>query len=418
MSSSVDDRPGFRLRDHLTPALRRLFALILPLGVGVYAVVGAVPGVLLPLQVQGVDPSSKAANLAIVTGIGAFVAMVAGPVAGMISDRTRSRFGRRGPWMVVGALTTGLSLIGIGFANGIVQLTIAWCIAQLTLNVLISPMSAILPDRVPSAIRGTFATLTGLGTMIGNVAGQFLGSALSTNIHGAYLILAGLLVVVVVLFVVFTVDPATTDMTREPFSVVVFARTFWVNPRKHPDFGWGFLNRLMLFTGFFLISGYQLYILQDYIGMKEAAVGAVPILGGIMLVGVLIGSAISGPLSDRAGRRKPFVVTAGVVMAVAMIVPFFIPTFTGMVVYMAVSAFGFGLYMAVDGALMSEVLPAEADFGKDLGVLNIAATLPQTIAPFLGGLIVVVLGYQALFPSALVLSLLGALAVIPIKSVK
>lgn len=418
MTTEMQLQVNGRLRDHLTPELSRLFSLILPLGIGIYLVVGAVPGVLLPLQVAEIDEASKAGHLAIVTGVGAAVAMVASPIAGMMSDRTRSRYGRRTPWMVAGALATGLSLIGMGLASGLAQLTIAWSITQLTLNLVISPTSAILPDRVPSAIRGTFAMLVGLGTMIGNVLGQAVGAGLASNVSRAYLFLAGVLIVVVVTFVTFTKEPSSEDMPRERFSGLTFLRTFWVNPKQHPDFGWGFLNRLVLFTGFFLIAGYQLYVLQEYIGLGSDAVHAVPILGGIMLLGVVIGSSVSGPMSDRVGRRKPFVITAGIVMALAMAIPFFVPTLAGMFVFMAVASLGFGIYVAVDGALMSEVLPAFEDNGKDLGVLNIAATLPQTIAPFLGGLIVVGFGYRALFPAAMVLAFMGALAVVPIKAVR
>jgi MFS family permease len=336
----------------------------------------------------------------------------------MLSDRTRSRFGRRAPWMLLGALATALSLIGIGSANGLVQLTVAWVITQVTLNLLISPMTAILPDRVPTAIRGTFATLVGLGTMLGSVLGQAAGAGLSSNIHTAYLVLAGVLVLVVTGFVLFARDTPSEDLPRDPFSWRVFLRTFWVDPRKHPDFAWGFLNRLLLYTGFFLVYGYQLYVLQDYIGLGDRAVNAVPVLGGIMVVAVLIAAAISGPLSDRLGRRKPFVLTAGLLMACALVIPFLLPTLAGMMIYMALAATGFGLYMAVDSALMSQVLPTAADHGKDLGVLNIAATLPQTIAPFIGGALVVSLGYRALFPVAIVLAVAGALAVLPIKSVR
>jgi MFS family permease len=90
-----------------------------------------------------------------------------------------------------------------------------------------------------------------------------------------------------------------------------------------------------------------------------------------------------------------------------------------MIAYSFVGGLGFGAYMSVDGALMSEVLPSKVDFGKDLGVLNIAATLPQTLGPAIAGAIVLIFhGYAALFPIGAVIAILGAIAVIPIKSVR
>jgi MFS family permease len=105
-------------------------------------------------------------------------------------------------------------------------------------------------------------------------------------------------------------------------------------------------------------------------------------------------------------------------MAVGMVIPVFLPSVTGMVLFSIVVGLGFGAYAAVDGALMSELLPSSGTYAKDLGVLNLAATLPQTLSPFVGGAIVLAFGYVALFPIGIVLAVLGALAIIPIKSVR
>lgn len=402
----------------LSPGLRRLFGFIVPVNLGIYIVVGAIPGVLLPLQVQGIDEANKAANLALITGIGAAAAMIAGPVVGLLSDRTRTRFGRRTPWLVGGALAAGLALLGMGLANGIAQLVVAWAITQIALNLVISPLTAILPDRVPATVRGLFSTCSGLGMMVGILGGQGLGAALSAHIQAAYLILPGLMLVVITLFAVFCPDTSSRDRVKEPFSLVVFLRTFWVNPVRHRDFFWGFTSRLTLYTGYYLIAGYQLYILQDYIGLGGRAVDTVPLLGAVNLIVMIVAIGVSGPLSDRMGRRKPVVAVAAAVMAASMAIPLFLPTLAGMLIHTAICGLGFGTYMAVDAALMSEVLPSEGTFAKDLGVLNIAATLPQTIGPFLAGAIVIAFSYSALFPVGIALAILGALSVLRIKSVR
>ncbi len=399
--------------------LRKLLIWMLPTNISIFLIWGAVPGILLALQIQHIDESAKAANLALVTGIGAFGAMLAQPIAGMVSDRTRSRFGRRAPWMVLGALVGGLSLIGMGLANGLVQITLAWVMVQIAFNFAQGPLSAVMPDRVPRSVRGTFAALSGLGLMLGSIGGQILGSQLASNIPAGYVVLAGIALVVVTLFVVFNPDRSSVGEPRESFSMVLFLKTFWVNPVAHPDFFWGFTGRLLLYNGYFAVSGYQLYMLQDYIGLGESAISYVPLLGMISLVGIIAASLVSGPLSDKFGRRKIFVVIASVLLAVALLVPFVSPTLTGMMIYSAISGVGFGCFQAVDTALITEVLPSKTDFGKDLGVVNIAATLPQTLAPAVAGVIVVSFGgYGTLFPVAMVLALLGAVAILPIKSVR
>jgi MFS family permease len=227
------------------------------------------------------------------------------------------------------------------------------------------------------------------------------------------------MIVVLTAFVVLCREPSSTDRVNEPFSLAIFLRTFWVSPRRHPDFFWGFIARLALFTGYFLVTGYQLYVLQDYVGLTDdEAIKLVPVLGILTLVSLVLTTSISGLLSDRYGRRKPFVIASSVVMGVGLFVPFVVPTVAGMIAYTIIAGLGFGMYQAVDSALMSEVLPSDGSYAKDLGVLNIAATLPQTIGPFLGGGIVVAFGYRALFPISLVLAVLGAAAILPIKSVR
>ncbi|GAA2010744.1 MFS transporter [Microbacterium ulmi] len=405
-------------KSKLTPPVRRLFGFITPLNIVLYTIVGAVPGMFLPLQLQALDEANKAQNLGIITGVGAAVAIVASPVLGLLSDRTRSRFGRRTPWILGGALLTGLALIFMGVANGFIQLLIGWIMVQVAINFIISPLTALLPERVPVSARGVFSTLSGIGLMLGTLGGSIYGAAMAKNISAGYLLLPGILLILVVLFVVLAPDASSKDQVNERFSIVLFLKTFWVSPRKHPDFAWGFWGRITLFTGYFLIYGYTLYILQDYIGLGEDAVSTVPRLSLVLLVAALIALAISGPLSDRVGRRKPIVIVAALLMGAGMLIPFVMPTMLGMFLYAGIAGLGFGAYLSADAALMSELLPSQDTYAKDLGVLNIAATLPQSLGPFIGSLIVVSFGYAPIFPLGLALAIVGALCIVPIKAAR
>jgi MFS family permease len=403
----------------VTGDLRRLLWSLLVANFSIFIIWGSVPTILLAFQVQGIDPAHKAAQLALITAVGALCATVAQPIAGVISDRTRSRFGKRARWMVAGAFVGGLALVGMGLANTIVQLLIGWIIVQVAYNFAQGPLSAIMPDRTPTTVRGTFSAFAGIGLMVGSVAGQIVGATLSGHIFGAYLLMAGLALVVLVLFLVFNPDVDNRAEPRAPFRLGDFLRTFWVSPRQHPDFFWGFTGRLLLYVGYFLISGYLLYILQDYIGLGKAGVGWIPFLGVATLIGIVASIAIAGPLSDRLQRRKIFVVIAAVLVAVALAIPFISPTLPAMFAFALISGLGFGAYQAVDTALVSEILPARDTFAKDLGVVNIAQALPQTVAPALAGTIVVLFhSYAALFPIGAVVVVLGAAAILPIKAVR
>ncbi|WP_426518105.1 MFS transporter [Diaminobutyricibacter sp. McL0618] len=400
--------------------LRRLFIWIIPANIGIFILWGSILGILLPAQIAGIDPANKIANLAIIATIGSFTAMIGQPIAGLLSDRTRSRFGRRSGWIIGGAIIGGLGLVGMAASSTIVEVAIAATIMQVAYNFAQGPLSAVLPDRVPRKSRGTFSALSGLGVMVGALGGQILGSKLAANIPVGYLFLAGFSIIILSLFVIFNPDHSSKEQVNEPFSLSIFLHTFWVSPTKHPDFFWAFTGRLLLYTGYFMVTGYQLYILTDYIHLGSAgALAAIPLFGIASLLGIIVATVVAGPISDRIGRRKPFVFASSILVGAALIIPMVSPTFAGWLAFSVVSGLGFGAFQSVDQALMSEVLPSATSFGKDLGVVNIAATLPQTIAPAVAGFIILSFGgYIALFPIGIVLSILGAFAVWFIKAVK
>ena len=397
--------------------IRRLLFWIVPANLGIFLIWGAVPGILLPQQITLLDPANKVANLAIVATIGALFAMIAQPIAGQISDRTRSRFGRRAPWMILGALAGALSLVGLAFANTLVGIAIAWVLVQVFYNFAQGPLSAVMPDRVPLARRGTFAALSGIGLMVGALGGSIIGSLFFNSIAAGYITFAAISVVAMALFTLFNPDYPSTELVREPFRFGDFLRTFWVSPITHPDFFWAFTGRLLLYTGYFAVTGYQLFILTDYLGVEKPET-VIPLLGLISLAGILIATIVSGPLSDRVGRRKPFVFASSLVTGLAMLLPWIAPSLESWMIFTFIAGLGFGMFQAVDTALMSEVLPSAKSFAKDLGVVNIAATLPQTLAPGVAGAIVLLFGYAGLFPVGIALSILGAFAVWPIKATR
>jgi MFS family permease len=196
-------------------------------------------------------------------------------------------------------------------------------------------------------------------------------------------------------------------------------RMFWVSS-QHPDFAWTFAARFMLYSGYFLVSSYTLYTLQDYVGLgTEGAVQVLPVVGVATLVGVLVSTPVAGFLVDRFERTKPILVIVATVLGIGSLVPLFVPTVGGMITYAAVSGFGFGAYLSVDYVLITQVLPSSSDAAKDLGLINITATLPQTVAAAGAGLIITLFhGYTALFPIAAVLGLLGGLLLLPLRSVR
>ena len=212
-------------------------------------------------------------------------------------------------------------------------------------------------------------------------------------------------------------DPALPKSELGAFNLRAFAKGFYISPVRYPDFGWAWLTRLLVNVGNQLTIVYLLFFLRDIIKHEDPAFGVL-ILTGIYAVMVMITAVIAGPWSDRVGKRKPFVIGSSATIAMAALIMAFFPVWPGALAGAAVLGIGFGAYLAVDFALLTQVLPKAADRGKDLGVINIANSLPQVIAPLLAFLAVKFFGgYGTLFITAAVIGLLGAVFVVKIKGV-
>ncbi|RKE05154.1 MFS transporter [Streptomyces sp. TLI_171] len=406
--------------EYRTPGQRRLLTGLMVNSTALYAVYGAVPAVLLANLVADIAPDSKSTSLGVISAVGAVGAMLANPVSGALSDRTRSRYGRRAPWMAGGALLGGLSLIAVGVGNSLLWVGVAWTLAQIFLNGLQAPLTAVIPDRAPADKRGLFSSAAGLAQMLGAVAGTAVAAAFANALGLGFAAFGVLVIAGTAVFLLLNREPSATDTRHEPFHWNDFLRGFWVSPRTHPDFAWAFLGRFLLILGYYAVSSYQLYVLDDYIGLtRDQANDLMPLLSLAMLPGMIAMIVVSGPWSDRVGRRKPFVVAASLGMALALLLPLVLRSEASMFAYSVLTGVAFGMYMAVDTALMTQVLPRPDDAAKDMGVLNIANALPQALAPAVAAAVIGLLGgYRSLFATAIVLVLLGAISVLPIRAVR
>lgn len=403
------------------PATRALLPWMAATSVFLFATYAALGGILLPIQVAMVSEADKVANLATVSTVSFIFTLFAQPIVGAFSDRTRGRLGRRAPWMIIGSSIAALALLGLGGMRNVLWITVFWVVIQVSLNALQGPLSAIVPDRFPRSRRGAASAMVGMGTMIGATAGVVVAGQFASNLGIGYTVFGIGVLLVTILFVVFNRDSSSVDLVVEPFAWKQFLSGFWINPKENPDFAWAFAARFFFILGYFVISAFQLYILTDYIGLslQDAAVSA-GLLSVAGLATTLVSIVLAGFWSDKLGRRKIFIYAASVIMVIGLAIPLAMPTMTGMIIMSAVNGFGFGLYMACDTALMTEVLPGGGiSAGKDLGILNVATNIPQAMSPAIAGVIIGSFGgYPILFVFGMISVVVAALVLIPIKSVR
>lgn len=393
------------------PVPARWTALLTLASLGLFTAFFGPLQVLLGRQAQELAPQNKELALGLVVGLGAGVSMLANPLFGALSDRTPWAAGRRLPWTAIGALGGAVSLAVLAVAPNIAVMALGWCLAQLTLNAMLAALMAAIPDQVPHRQRGTVGGWFGVGQTLGIVAGSGIAAAVG-GLGAGYLVCAGFLLLATMPYLALRRDTVLTE--RPP---KLRWREFWISPRRHPDFGWAWLTRFLINTGNSIAIVYLLFFLQDAVGHPDPDDG-VFVLTAVYAVTLLSTVVVAGIWSDRVGRRRVFVSGAGVVMAVAAALLAAWPAWPGAVLAAAVLGLGFGAYTSVDIALMTEVLPAATDRGKDLGVINVASALPQVLAPAIAAPIVTYLGgYPVLYAVAAAFVLTGAVLVHRIRSV-
>jgi MFS family permease len=385
--------------------------------VGINAAFFGPINVFIGQQAISIDAPSKEAILSLVTACGAAVSLVANPLFGALSDRTTSRFGRRAPWVLTGAVLAAAALLAMSVSASVALMVLFWCLVQLGANAAYAAIFAAVPDRVPVAQRGGVGGLAAMGQTLGVLAGAVFGAVVSGNFMVGCWLCAGALLVSVLPYLFHRNDPALPNSGLGAFNVRGFAKGFYISPVRYPDFGWAWLTRLLVNVGNQLTIVYLLFFLRDIIKHADPAFGVL-VLTGIYAAMVMATAVIAGPWSDRVGKRKPFVIASSATIAMAALIMAFFPFWPGALAGAAVLGIGFGAYLAVDFALLTQVLPKAADRGKDLGVINIASSLPQVIAPLLAFLALKYFGgYGTLFTTAAVIGLLGAVFVVKIKGV-
>jgi MFS family permease len=402
---------------------KRWIALIALANLGLYLGYFGPITVLLPNQVQAIaGPAHKVAVLGWVTAIGAAVAMISNPVAGALSDRTTSRFGRRHPWTVCGALAGAAALVLLAGQHAIAGVIIAWCLAQAGLNAMQASVTAGVPDHVPVAQRGLVSGWIGLPQTVGVVLAVVLVTVVVTG-NAGYVLTAAVVVACALPFALTTPDPPLPPSARPPFAWRAFVRSFWLSPRRYPDFAWAWLTRFAVNLGNAMALLYLLYFLRDKIHYSrlfpgQKAEDGLLVLIIIYTVAVVLTAVTGGVISDRTGRRKLPVTVAGLVMAVPAVMLALWPSWPVAIASAAIMGLGFGVYLSVDQALVTQVLPSAAARAKDLGIINIANSGPQVLAPAIAAPLVSQFGgYPTLFLSVAVITVLGSAFVWKIRSI-
>ncbi|WP_051792429.1 MFS transporter [Amycolatopsis jejuensis] len=403
------------LRGRIGPLLTAMF-LVNVVG---YAANQAALAVLLPSQVASAAGDRAVPALALVTGISAIASFAIPPLVGVLSDRTRTRWGRRSPWILGGGIATAAALVLTGAVSTVTGLVIGWFLVQATVNVGLNIILATIPERIPPKRHGLASTVQGLGVPVGGVIGVQVGAAFVHSAVVAYALLAGLVLIASAVSAVLVRDRSAAEIDDPALPRPAIGRQFLAmfGTLRDRDYRWVFVSRAVIYLGYNIVFGFSLYILQDYITLPSGATpaGSVATAQTLTIALLTVGTLVSGPLVDRVGRHRGFVLVSALLLSSSVILPLISPTWPMFLVQAGLSGFALGTFLGVDLALATVVLPKTGDAGRDLGVFHIALTAPQVIAPFIAALAVTAGGYHALFIVGGVLAFLGSLTVLRVR---
>ncbi|MBL8088016.1 MAG: MFS transporter [Chthonomonas sp.] len=354
-------------------------------------------GVLMTYTVAVIVKATASANPAQLTGnilgIGSIAAIVVPLLVGPMSDRCLSHLGRRRPFMLTGTIMSIVGLAGIGFAAhqlSIPLLVLGYLITNLGNNIATAAYSGLIPDLVPMDQRGTasgfMAALSQLGTLLGLIAGAFLG-----KVHQVPMLMALLAVILGLSLVATMTMVKETAITEAPPAIPPskMLASLW-EPMKHNDFRWVWITRALVVMGFYCIQPFLIFFSADVLRGSDPSKTTL-LLGASVIVCASVSGLVGGMLGDRHGRKR-IVIWANSLMAIICVGFAIATTVPTAIVAAAIFGLAYGAYYSVDWALGSDVLPNHADAGKDMAVWHIAMTLPQAVAAPLAGQMIAAFG--------------------------
>lgn len=395
-----------------------------PVKIGIATGIGAllwlgpylgVNAVLLPAKVQQIIPSQKAQVVALLATAAMIAATLANIIIGGLSDLTRSKWGRRTPWIIAGSIGSLITLLWFNMAATVPMMVVAWCCYQIFLNAIVAPLLAFLQDQVAPKHRGTISSIYAFGYVIGQYGGQAVGAQFLGHIGTGIVVMGFLTLLSGPIAAIIVREPSSKAMPKKHFTFDMFLQNFIFPLHNARDFYLALFGKMLINTATTAIMGYQLYILSDYIKLNTAGQQKyVSIISMLLMVTAIVMSITAGPISDKMRSRKVPVFIAALLVAVGVIIPAFTSQAWSMIVYGLLAGLGMGIFFAVDQALNLEVLPNPQTAAKDLGILNLANTGSQILGPIVAAAIVTMAhgSYFGIFPVCAALALVGGVLIL------
>ncbi|MCL4506953.1 MAG: MFS transporter [Chloroflexi bacterium] len=384
-------------------------------------------------KVLELAPNQPNTALGFTTFAGLIVAILVQPIVGVLSDRARTRWGRRMPFFVVGTLLVMACLLLIALAPDFALLVAGVLMIQFASNTVQGPWQALIPDHVAEKQRGQASSIKAIYDILALIAGRAIAGQLVGRFSqwGQIAILAAVgvpsLVFVAALIITgFSAREGEDTANAAPQMTIrqALSSSFRIDLRAHPAFGWWFANRLLFWAAFIALNTFLLFYAIDVIKLQQdEAQRYIGTLSTVLGAALVIISIPSGWITDRIGR-KPLIVAAGLIAMLGTLIILIARDLGLVTVAAGVIGIGIGMFLSANWALITDIVPRN-EAARYLGVANIATAGGSAIARFIGGAIIDPLnhllgsstaGYMALYAIAALFFLLSALVILPLPT--
>ncbi|HEX8024888.1 MAG TPA: MFS transporter [Candidatus Limnocylindrales bacterium] len=360
---------------------------------GITSIMGGI-GVVVQKQIPAfVAGDLQGPAIALQSVLTTIMAAAIQPTIGMVSDFTISRWGRRKPFIAIGATLDILFLIGIGTANTYLTLVVFLVLIQFSSNFAQGPFQGYIPDLVPQAQVGLASALVGvmqtLGFVLGNIVISF---GVTTGSYLLPLLFLGAIEVGSAIGTIVWVREGRGARDRRGRSWLQIARLAWgTDILAERSFVNLVLSRLLFLAGTNMLLGFDVIFMQQTLHLTDAEQGQwITITGATVALLTVISTIPSARISDRVGR-KPVIYAACAIGAVGLVVLGLAPSIEIFIVGAVLIGVASGTFVAVDWALMTDIIPKAAS-GRYMGISNIAVAGGGPLAAFIGGVMLYVVG--------------------------
>jgi Na+/melibiose symporter-like transporter len=416
-NSSSGYRPAFRRRDYIKITI---------FGLALSALWGSLHSIILPLRLLDfVAESQKNTCLGLLTISGLLLAMAVQPIAGVLSDRSKFRWGRRRPYILLGGMVSLLLIPGIGLAGSYAAIFIIYCLLQISANTAQGPYQAFIPDLAPEGRRGLASGVKSLLEIIGGMGLVYIIIYLGNRLLGdeyswiwlVLMILAALLLIATLITIITVKERPGTASPKLPLLPTLY-QSYRIDISRSPGFILFLVSRLLFIMALTTIQSFALYFFRDMVRVADPTSATIHLLA-IAGIGMVASVYPAGHLSDRVGRR-PIVVSSGLLGALGIVVLLSSQSYGYIVLSGSLLGISSGAFMSSNWALATDLVP-KSEEARYLGLTNLATAGGAALSRLIGPVIDFFnsyspgLGYQIMLLACLVYFIAGSTLVIKIK---